>query len=67
MVSKNVQESLGENLVSIPELAEFLGCSNSKIYMLIRENRIPSYKVEGTRRFDPADVRVYLLGRRSGD
>jgi hypothetical protein len=33
---------------------------------MLRKERIPSYKVEGQRRIDPADVEKYLARNRNG-
>ena len=45
-------------------LAEFLSVSDRTVRQMLHDGRIPSYKVEGMRRIDPADVDRYLDERR---
>ena len=48
------------------ELAAILRCQPEKVYRLAARGVIPSYKVEGRRLFDPADVSVFLSACREG-
>lgn len=45
-------------------LADYLALSERTVRAMLAEHRIPSYKVEGARRIDPADVDAYLARRR---
>jgi excisionase family DNA binding protein len=45
-------------------LAEFLAVSPRTVRQMLLEHKIPSYKVEGSRRIDPVDVDLYLAQRR---
>ena len=45
-------------------LADYLALSERTIRELIRNREIPSYKISGARRVDPADVDSYLEDRR---
>ncbi|MFN8160887.1 MAG: helix-turn-helix domain-containing protein [Solirubrobacterales bacterium] len=45
-------------------LAEYLAVSDRTIRDWIRRGDLPSYKLGGSRRIDPADVEVFLAARR---
>jgi len=47
-------------------LAEYLAISERTVRDMLSKQRIPSYKVEGQRRIDPADVEKYLARNRNG-
>jgi excisionase family DNA binding protein len=47
-------------------LAEYLSISERTVREMLSKQRIPSYKVEGQRRIDPADVEEYLARNRNG-
>lgn len=47
-------------------LAEYLSISERTVRDMLSKQRIPSYKVEGQRRIDPADVEQYLARNRNG-
>lgn len=47
-------------------LAEYLSISERTVREMLSKQRIPSYKVEGQRRIDPADVEQYLARNRNG-
>lgn len=47
-------------------LAEYLSVSERTVRDMLSKQRIPSYKVEGQRRIDPADVEQYLARTRNG-
>ena len=47
-------------------LAEYLSISERTVREMLSKERIPSYKVEGQRRIDPADVDRYLARNRNG-
>jgi excisionase family DNA binding protein len=46
-------------------LAEYLSISERTVRDMLSKQRIPSYKVGGQRRIDPADVEKYLARNRS--
>ena len=46
-------------------LAEYLSISERTVRDMLSKQRIPSYKVEGQRRIDPADVEKYLARNRN--
>lgn len=45
-------------------LAAYLSISERTVRDMLSKHRIPSYKVEGQRRIDPADVDAYLARHR---
>lgn len=47
-------------------LADYLSISERTVRDMLSKQRIPSYKVEGQRRIDPADVETYLARNRNG-
>jgi excisionase family DNA binding protein len=47
-------------------LAEYLSIGERTVRDMLSKQRIPSYKVEGQRRIDPADVEDYLARNRNG-
>lgn len=47
-------------------LAEYLAVSERTVRQMLADRRIPSYRVEGARRIDPADVDRYLAANRDG-
>lgn len=47
-------------------LAEYLAISERTVRDMLSRQRIPSYKIEGQRRIDPADVERYLARNRDG-
>lgn len=47
-------------------LADYLSISERTVREMPSKQRIPSYKVEGQRRIDPADVGQYLARNRNG-
>lgn len=62
----NEAERLNEDLWSIERTAKFLGVEKGTLYQWVSLGReLRSYKVGNARKFDPADVRAYLLQRAS--
>ena len=47
-------------VISPDQLAEYLGCGRTTAYQLLREGRIPSFKLRGLRRIRTRDVDRYL-------
>jgi len=61
----NLADSLEErsHALTVVELAKVLGISQRQIYKLAASNRIPSFKIGGSVRFDPSIVATWLRGR----
>jgi excisionase family DNA binding protein len=47
-------------------LALYLSISERTVRSMLANGTLPSYRVEGARRIDPADVDKYLANRRQG-
>jgi excisionase family DNA binding protein len=53
-------------LLTIPELAAFLGCSNDIARVMVDDGTIPSIRVGKRRHVDPIDAAVHVLAEREG-
>lgn len=53
-------------LWNVTEMARFLGCSERHIYLLLRKG-LPCLRVQRLLRFDPAEVREWLMRARSSE
>jgi excisionase family DNA binding protein len=51
---------LTQDLWSVEKTAKFLDIPKGTLYQWISHCRLRSYKVGGSRKFDPVDVRAYL-------
>lgn len=47
-------------LLNIPEVAHLLGISRAKVYMLIGEGRLPSVKLDRSRRVRREDLDTFV-------
>ncbi len=47
-------------LYRVPEVAQFLSLSKSKVYELLRSGVIPSVKIDGVRRVRGSDVVAFV-------
>ncbi len=52
--------------LTVDELAAVLRCQPEKVYRLAARHELPSYKVEGRRLFNEAEVARWLEQRRVG-
>jgi excisionase family DNA binding protein len=52
--------------LTVDELAAVLRCQPQKVYRLAARHELPSYKVEGRRLFNEAEVARWLEQRRAG-
>ena len=53
-------------LITVDELAAVLRCQPEKVYRLAARGELPSYKVEGRRLFNQAEVARWLEQCRDG-
>jgi excisionase family DNA binding protein len=53
-------------LWNVLQACEFLGISRNGLYIACRAGRIPHYKVGGSIRFDPDELRAWLESTRRG-
>jgi excisionase family DNA binding protein len=60
-VDKTAGPSNVEKLIDVTQLAELLGVTVRHVRRLVAERRIPFVKIGSYVRFDPADVRAYVL------
>jgi excisionase family DNA binding protein len=49
--------------LTVPEVAELLNISERQVYKLAASNRIPSFKIGGSVRFDPSTFAAWLRQR----
>ena len=58
----NLADSLDgrTSALTVSDVAEILNISERQVYKLAAENRIPSFKIGGSVRFDPAAFAVWL-------
>lgn len=52
--------STAKKLISCDQVSEMLGMSRSSVYRLVRNGRLPAYRIGRILRFDPADVFAFL-------
>jgi excisionase family DNA binding protein len=52
-------------MLTAAQVAELLGISRRMVYDLASRGKLPVYKIEGARRFAPADVEAYRESCRS--
>jgi excisionase family DNA binding protein len=60
LVLKIQPPAAGKKLVSCEQVSEMLGVSRSSVYRLVRDGRLPAYRIGRTLRFDTADVFSFL-------
>ena len=53
-----------ESMLTAREVAELLGVHENWVYDHAASGDLPSYKIGGTRRFDPDDLRGWIDGQR---
>ncbi|MBL8025021.1 MAG: helix-turn-helix domain-containing protein [Fibrobacteres bacterium] len=51
-----------ENLLSVPDLAKYMGVPVSRIYNMVFYRKIPFYKIGRTVRFKMQEIQRYLAG-----
>jgi excisionase family DNA binding protein len=56
----NNKKTLKQGLLTVKEVAEHLNCKLSTIYAWAKMGMIPSYKVGGLLRFDPAEILEWI-------
>ena len=63
-MSVRVIETERRAFFTVRTLAEYLAISPRTVRSMLAAGKIASYRVEGARRIDPADVDTYLANRR---
>lgn len=49
-----------EKLLTVKDIAALLQLSQVKVYRMINANTLPSVKIDGARRFKPAEVYAWI-------
>jgi len=53
-----------KELMTIDDLSEYLKLSKPKLYPMIRQGKIPGFKIDGSLRFCKADIDKWLEEKR---
>jgi excisionase family DNA binding protein len=53
-----------ESMMTVRQVAELLGVHENWVYDQAASGELPSYKLGGTRRFDPDELRSWIAGHR---
>ncbi|HEX6789608.1 MAG TPA: helix-turn-helix domain-containing protein [Gaiellaceae bacterium] len=53
-----------ESMMTVRQVAELLGVHENWVYDQAAGGALPSYKIGGTRRFDPDELRAWIAERR---
>lgn len=56
---ESVQFTGVKKLLKVEDVADILGVSKAKVYLLLR-NGLPSVKIDGARRFQPGKVQAWI-------
>ena len=51
--------------LTVAELASLIGISDSKLYEFIKQGHLPSYRIGGAVRLDPASIAKWLRSNRA--
>ncbi len=54
-------------MMTVRQVAELLGVHENWVYDQAATGELPSYKIGGTRRFDPDELRVWIADHRQGE
>ncbi|MEJ2082893.1 MAG: helix-turn-helix domain-containing protein [Acidobacteriota bacterium] len=52
--------AVAKKLISCEQVSEMLGVSRSSVYRLVRNGKLPTYRIGRALRFDPSDVFAFL-------
>ena len=56
-----------ESMMTVRHVAELLGVHENWVYDQAASGELPSYKIGGTRRFDPEELRGWIAEHREAD
>ena len=56
-----------ESMMTVRQVAELLGVHENWVYDQAARGGLPSYKLGGTRRFDPEELRGWIAAHRQHD
>lgn len=60
LILKIQPSAVEKKLLSCDQVSEMLGMSRSYVYHLVRDGRLPAYRIGRILRFDPSDVFAFL-------
>ncbi len=66
MGRKEGKETASRKLLPAGAVAEILGLSRQHVYTMAASGELPSIKLRGAVRFDPADVEAFIREHRRG-
>jgi excisionase family DNA binding protein len=56
-----------ESMMTVRQVAELLGVHENWVYDQAASGELPSYKIGGTRRFDPDELRGWIADHREAE
>jgi excisionase family DNA binding protein len=56
-----------ESMMTVRQVAELLGVHENWVYDQAANGELPSYKIGGTRRFDPDELRGWIADHREAE
>jgi excisionase family DNA binding protein len=56
-----------ESMMTVRQVAELLGVHENWVYDQAASGELPSYKIGGTRRFDPDELRSWIATHREAE
>jgi excisionase family DNA binding protein len=56
-----------ESMMTVRQVAELLGVHDNWVYDQAANGELPSYKIGGTRRFDPDELRGWIAEHREAE
>lgn len=56
-----------DSMMTVRQVAELLGVHENWVYDQAATGELPSYKIGGTRRFDPDELRGWIAEHRQGE
>ena len=57
---------MNKNLITVKEVAEILRASEIWVKRLVKQKKIPSYKIAGKRLFDKAEIMEWIESQKNG-
>jgi excisionase family DNA binding protein len=56
-----------ESMMTVRQVAELVGVHENWVYDQAASGELPGYKIGGTRRFDPDELRGWIAGHREAE
>ena len=64
--TQGYEQTQPEPLLRVADVLQWLGCSKSTLYRIVRDRGIEPIYLDSHPRFDPDDVRALIVARRGG-